>query len=142
MMNRTGPRCGVVAVIVERGKLLVIQRAAHIPAPLTYCFPGGGIEPGEREEQALRREVSEELGVEVTPTVRLWTSSTSWGVDLVWWQAELAFGAEPVANPAEVAAWQWCTVAEMRDLPTLLSSNIAFLNALSSGEFRLRGLDL
>ena len=71
----------------------------------------------------------------------LWTSATTWGVDLAWWQAELAPGAMPVANPAEVAAWQWCTVAAMRELPDLLLSNVAFLDALSAGEFCLGGLD-
>ena len=45
-------RRGVVAVIVRDQRLLVIRRASGVAAPGMYCFPGGGIEPGEIEEEA------------------------------------------------------------------------------------------
>ena len=79
---------------------------------LCYCFPGGGIEPGESEEVALVREIPEELGVTVRPVRRLWQCVTAWKVELAWWLAELDADAVPVANPAEVESIHWLTSGE------------------------------
>ena len=59
----TPGRRGAVAIVVREGRMLVIRRSRHVIAPLTYCFPGGGIEDGETEETAVVREVHEEIGV-------------------------------------------------------------------------------
>ena len=133
-------RRGVVAVVVREERLLVIRRAKGIVAPGAYCFPGGGIESGESEQTALRREITEELGVAVQPHSRLWDSVTPWGVELVWWQAHLSIEAAIAPNPSEVAAVHWLTIEEMRGLPELLESNHHFLDALAAGEFSVEGL--
>lgn len=54
----------VVAAVIERvdRRLLIGQRRAHDTSPLKWEFPGGKVEPGESEEQALERELREELG--------------------------------------------------------------------------------
>src|SRR5437899_2455576 len=78
-------RRGVVAVVNRGGRLLVIRRSQQVVAPGAICFPGGGIEAGESETDALVREVQEELGVAVMPLKRLWQSVTPWNVDLAWW---------------------------------------------------------
>jgi 8-oxo-dGTP diphosphatase len=54
----------VVAAVIERAdrRLLIGQRRAHDTSPLKWEFPGGKVEPGESEEQALARELHEELG--------------------------------------------------------------------------------
>lgn len=119
---------GVVAVIQRGERLLVIRRSQHVRAPGTYCFPGGAVEVGETEPDALRREMQEELGCDVTPVRRIWRSCTAWQVDLAWWLAELDEGVELRPNSAEVESYQWLTVAELRELPQLLSSNREFLD--------------
>jgi 8-oxo-dGTP diphosphatase len=54
----------VVAAILEReGNILVGQRTAQQSHPLKWEFPGGKVEPGESPEQALARELEEELGI-------------------------------------------------------------------------------
>lgn len=130
-------RRGAVAVIVRQQRLLVIRRAQQVVAPLAYCFPGGGVEAHENEEQALVRELFEELGVHVLPIRRLWQSVTPWKVQLAWWLSDLDPRIDPVPNPAEVESFCWCTPDEMRRLPGLLESNWHFLDAWDSGAFAL-----
>ena len=55
----------VVAAIIERSdrRLLICQRRHDDTSPLKWEFPGGKVRQGEGLEQALARELTEELGV-------------------------------------------------------------------------------
>jgi 8-oxo-dGTP diphosphatase len=55
----------VCAVIEKNGLVLCAQRSEHMALPLKWEFPGGKIEPGEAEEPALKREIQEELNVDI-----------------------------------------------------------------------------
>jgi len=54
------------ALIVRDGEVLICQRRADQPMALQWEFPGGKIEAGESAEQALARELDEELGIQAT----------------------------------------------------------------------------
>lgn len=60
-------RLVVAALILREGtdgiEVLVCQRKPDQPMSLKWEFPGGKIEPGERAEDALARELDEELGI-------------------------------------------------------------------------------
>lgn len=118
---------GVVAVVPRGNQLLVIRRSQHVKAPGAFCFPGGAIEEGETESEALCRELREELGCDAVPLERLWRSVTSWQVELSWWLAELSPSAMLRPNPTEVESIHWLTAEELQELPQLLSSNREFL---------------
>jgi 8-oxo-dGTP diphosphatase len=133
-------RRGVVGVVVRAGRMLVIRRARSVVAPLVYCFPGGGIEAGESEEEALVREFNEEVGVAFRPLRRLWRCVTAWKVELAWWLGEMTPDAVPAANPAEVESIHWLTPEEMSQLPDLLESNRAFLELLARREIAIECL--
>ncbi len=106
-------------------------------SPGKYCFPGGSIEPGETEEQAVVREFAEELGAVVTPRRRLWRSLTVTNVELAWWQVELAANQTLTPNPLEVESIHWLTQAAALALKDLLPSNRDFYAAWERGDFTL-----
>ncbi len=47
------------------GRYLITQRPPKATLPLLWEFPGGRVEEGESDEQALAREIREEMGVDV-----------------------------------------------------------------------------
>jgi 8-oxo-dGTP diphosphatase len=133
----TACRRGAVAIVPRDGRMLVIRRSRHVIAPLTYCFPGGGIEDGETEESAVVREVHEEIGVRIRPVRRLWECVTAWKVHLAWWLAAMDPVALPVPSPREVESIHWFTQPEMASLDALLESNREFLQLIARGRISL-----
>jgi len=134
-----GGRRGAVGICPrDDGRMLVIRRGPGVLAPGTLCFPGGGIETGESEQQALVREIEEEVGVRVVPVRRLWRCRTDWNVNLAWWLAALPTAEPTIADPREVASIHWMTPHEMAEHPDLLESNREFLRLVLRGQICLQ----
>ncbi len=66
--NRTGRigtvRMVAVGLLLRGNTVLICQRRPDQPMALQWEFPGGKIEPGETAQEALRRELMEELRIE------------------------------------------------------------------------------
>ena len=133
----TRRKFGVVGVIFRGERLLIIRRSMTVTAPGLICLPGGGIEKGETESEALVREMQEELAIDVRPVKLCWRSVTAWGTNLAWWLAELDEAVEPTPNPKEVADVFWMTPVEIRNAPDMLPSLPSFLDAWQNGEVNL-----
>jgi 8-oxo-dGTP diphosphatase len=63
----------VVAAVIERSdrRIFIGQRRRGDTSPLKWEFPGGKVRTGETFEQALARELREELGVSLTKSVEI-----------------------------------------------------------------------
>ena len=104
---------GVVSVLCRDGGLLMIQRARNLVAGGMWCFPGGAIEAGETGEDALIRELREELDLVIRPECTLWQwSSPAGDLHIEWWSATILSG-DIRPNPAEVAECRWMTPGEI-----------------------------
>ena len=74
MDNRKIIDVAAAAIVDGQGQVLLAQRLAHLHQGGKWEFPGGKFEPGETAEQALLRELHEELDITVhdyQPLIRL-----------------------------------------------------------------------
>lgn len=59
------------AIIIKNKRVLAAQRSELMHLPLSWEFPGGKLEGTESEEECLRREIREELNIDVKVHRRL-----------------------------------------------------------------------
>lgn len=59
------------AIVLINEKVLVVQRSEVMNLPLKWEFPGGKLEDGESEIDCIRREIKEELNIEIDVIERL-----------------------------------------------------------------------
>lgn len=59
------------AIFEKEGQIFAAQRNHKMSLPLKWEFPGGKVDDGETEAEALHREIMEELSVEIEIGVRL-----------------------------------------------------------------------
>lgn len=112
-----------------RGEVLICQRPAHKIYPGEWEFPGGKVEPGESAEQALKRELYEELGIRVNqcrPLIRLRYAYPELAVDLDTWRVSAYDG---VVKPSEHPNLAWVRPEEMPRWK-LLAGNRPIVSAL------------
>ncbi|MFF4773971.1 (deoxy)nucleoside triphosphate pyrophosphohydrolase [Microtetraspora fusca] len=107
----------VGAAIIENGRLLAAQRADPPELKGGWEFPGGKVDPGESDHDALIRECAEELGVKIAVGRRVggeWPLSSSSVLRV--WVATIVSG---VPEPLEHLALRWLGREELYDVPWL-----------------------
>lgn len=108
----------VAAVISYSGKTLCVQRGKtkYEYTSYKYEFPGGKIEPGESEAEALVREIKEELLIEITADKKIGTvhhDYPDFKVTLHFWQCSLLGGDITLTEHTQ---GQWLTSEEMKKI--------------------------
>jgi 8-oxo-dGTP diphosphatase len=67
------------AIILLNSKVLVTQRAENMSLPLKWEFPGGKLEDNESEIECIKREIKEELNIEIDVINQLSNSIFDYG---------------------------------------------------------------
>jgi 8-oxo-dGTP diphosphatase len=108
-LEQVKPRLRVVAAALfdADGRVLIAERPAGKHMAGWWEFPGGKVAMGESDDQALVRELREELGIEARAQVEIMTLSHEYPdriVDLVLWRAALLEG-EPRGLDGQQLKW-------------------------------------
>lgn len=107
----------VGAAIIRNGRLLAAQRAEPAALAEGWEFPGGKVDPGESDEDALVRECFEELGVRVVLGERIggdWPLGEATLMRV--WTAEIVEGEPQALEHLEL---RWLTVDKLYDVEWL-----------------------
>lgn len=106
----------VVAALIRKGnKVLLTQRWPGRHLGLTWEFPGGKVEEGEEDVEALERELKEELGVEAEIGSCCFETRHGYGsreVHLLIFRCRLTEG---VPRALDVKAMEWADIDSLID---------------------------
>lgn len=122
----------VAGALFDRdGRVLIAERPAGKPLAGRWEFPGGKLNPGEAEQQALARELAEELGVAVTasrPFMRLRHQYPQRTIELSMWIVESFTGC---VSPLDGQRLKWVSPGQLRD-EDILEADQPFIEALAA----------
>ena len=108
------------AIIVHRGRVLVARRHDHVHLGGLWEFPGGKVEDGELLAACLRREIREELGMQLS-RIRTWRDLRhvypERTVHLYFFRCWVTDAQAQAARPHGSQEIRWADAADLRTLP-------------------------
>jgi len=110
----------VGAALLDTGRLLAARRSAPPELAGRWELPGGKVEPGERPEDALTRELAEELGVDAEPVERVpgeWPLKSPYVLRV--WTARLRAGSAAPRPLQDHDELRWLTPDRLWEVPWL-----------------------
>ena len=132
-------RPGIKALIVNDGKLLMIKE--RVRGEVIYDFPGGGMDFGETVKETLRREVKEEISleIEIGQILGVWSfmiSDASVQILCIGYQCkaknpnEIDMSHNPAAE--DIFDYQWLPIEEVLNNPKKYLMVEAMLDAVKA----------
>ncbi len=122
-------------IIHKRGQVLIGQRRKKDRHPLKWEFPGGKVEQGESPQQALIRELREELDIDakVGPELARYEHDYPSGsrVNLLFFAVQ-EFAGEPMGRVFEQICWTDLHLLTGLDF---LDGDLDFVRRLARGDF-------
>lgn len=108
----------VAAILLRDGRILCVQRGANKFAYIShkYEFPGGKIEPGESREEAVKRELREELKMKIDVQEAFMTVTHQYPDFHLTMHTFLCTSTTPEVTLTEHINYHWLTKNELRRL--------------------------
>jgi 8-oxo-dGTP diphosphatase len=122
------------AIIFHQSKVLVTQRSEIMKLPLKWEFPGGKQNPEETPEVCIKREIMEELNIEVEIVQRLRDSKydyPTFTINLIPFVAQLKAGELILREHKD---FQWLLPKDLKDLDWALA-DIPVLEQFMKSEY-------
>ncbi|WP_214109083.1 NUDIX hydrolase [Acrocarpospora catenulata] len=116
------------AIITDPQDRLLLIKRGHPPGEGLWSIPGGRVEPGETDAEALRREIHEETGLHITPGPLAGTVHRP-PYEIHDYYATITHGTPAPGDDA--TALHWATPTDLTHLP-LTDGLLDFLNNLPS----------
>ncbi|AYU54409.1 (deoxy)nucleoside triphosphate pyrophosphohydrolase [Staphylococcus debuckii] len=106
----------VGAVIYDHDKILCAQRSKQMSLPLLWEFPGGKIEQGESDVEALKREIREEMKCDLEVGEKITTTTHEYDfaiIQLTTYQCKLQAQMPTLTEHSQI---QWLSVEDLHQL--------------------------
>ncbi|MBD2872557.1 8-oxo-dGTP diphosphatase MutT [Paenibacillus arenilitoris] len=121
----------VAAAIIEdgAGRILIARRAPGKSQAGLWEFPGGKLEPGESPEDCLRRELLEEMGIEIDPYAYFGVNEHDYGtvkIRLIAYRAKYVSGEIVLMDHDE---YRWVSREELGEY-TFAEADVGFVGEL------------
>jgi 8-oxo-dGTP diphosphatase len=130
----------VAGLIYRDGRLLACRRRADGSFPLKWEFPGGKVEGAEEEVTALRRELREELAIDVRGAELLWQHDHSYEngptVSLRFYKVSEFDGVPENLVFDQIS---WCRLSDLEALDFLDGDRPLIARLVSQGGYALLG---
>ncbi len=123
----------VVAIIQRSDAFLLVKRSNYTEAGSGYWCPvSGRIEENETQEGALKREVREEVGLEVVAVEKVGEIPSADNLFVLhYWKVEIIASEARICSH-EATEMRWVTVAEMKRLQPTFEEDVRILEGLSA----------
>lgn len=135
MAEISKPQESVVAIIRESKRFLLIKRSRFVESAKGYWCPiSGRVEDGESQEDAVKREVKEEVGLDLEAhkkVKRLLSADKKYMLNF--WTTRNHSGSIKL-EPAEVEDFKWLTVGEMRSLQPMFKEDIEIMKSITDSD--------
>ncbi len=131
-MGKDTRRQAVVAIIQKSNTFLLVKRSDYIDTAKGYWCPvSGGIEGDETQEEALKREVLEEVGLHVVAVRKICEIPSHNNQSLLhFWTTRIISGTARITSN-EATDLTWVTVEEMKTLSPMFQEDVQIFESVS-----------